>query len=596
MTEHPNYKYRPRRRKHTKSRTTGANSSASGSQPGQNNLTNHPSPDMPFVDGGAGVERMSPYSSNYTHMYYGSTNALHTPEPSPTHSPEPTQNATGMRNRKLNTLNGGSRSKHSDDASTTPSLPTPEMSPLELEKENYSQSMTNDKQKMAFMEYNGHIKSEKPHQSPLPPTNYGHNTSNASSNNYDQEPPEHHIIKREYTNYSSNNSNLPDSKPYAQNHRTSYLYDGSSVGMSTSNSNHLDKRNFVSTSSSPLSSALSSSTTIATGKGMYVTCSSRGILDQGNVVRGTYFPPLATTQDHQNLGTVTPSLTVSAAPMSGMNYTTNHHHQQPQQHHLDHHQSHLSNSSHNNASSGNSNNNNNNNSLNKDNNNHIITETTATSQNGIVLENNYVTSGGPFGTITVTAPIPTYASSSYVQQYKDYVNYEQTNSTTTPPTSSHVIPQMIDVDSREFDKYLKYHDTNHNFNDFDASNYHTHNNSIYHHQVTPNTVHILSSPAHHHQHLSHQDYYHLYHQNSNTAIGTGIPVSNNAGTTIAKVDAIIGAPVPGQGTNLTTTATAAASVYPASVLGTEVYVQPDSLKEDDFSNILAGVRKTCYSN
>jgi hypothetical protein len=53
---------------------------------------------------------------------------------------------------------------------------------------------------------------------------------------------------------------------------------------------------------------------------------------------------------------------------------------------------------------------------------------------------------------------------------------------------------------------------------------------------------------------------------------------------VAKLDAVIGAtsiPLHHQTQNL---------------LGDVPYVTPEQIKEDDFSNILAGVRKTCYSN
>lgn len=163
----------------------------------------------------SGVERMSPYNSQ---IYYSSNNALHTPESSPNpHSPDPNQVvAPNSRNRKMNAVNGNgntgnmSRGKHQDDVTAvTSSLPTPEMSPMELEKENYSNSLSNDKQKISFMDYNGHIKTEKSGAST--PTSYTYSTNTGSSNRnmntFDMDSIEHHIIKREYNSYGSANSN-----------------------------------------------------------------------------------------------------------------------------------------------------------------------------------------------------------------------------------------------------------------------------------------------------------------------------------------------------------------------------------------------------
>lgn len=275
----------------------------------------------------------------------------------------------------------------------------------------------------------------------------------------------------------------------------------------TPNSNN-EKRNSASTST--LSASLSSSTTIAAGKGMYVTCSNRGILDQGNIVRGTYFPPLATSQDHQNLGTVAPSQTVTASSMSNLNYPSNHH--------LDHLASTNANRMNSNSGGGGGSSTS---LMSKQENNNVLisTETVNVSaQNGLAIDGY-----GNYDTVTtVTAPMPTYASSPFVQ-YKDYVNYHPNQS----PTGSGggggggIVDEM---DSREFEKYFKYPDSNHNFNEYDSNSaYHHgpphphshphHPNSIYHnhHQLASNAL-----PPHHPAAIAPQEYYQLYyHPNTN---------------------------------------------------------------------------------
>lgn len=614
MTEHPNYKYRPRRRKHTKSRTgSGSGNNGSGSAAITNqsaSQSDHASPDMQY-DRSSGVERMSPYNSNYSQMYYGTSNALHTPESSPTHSPDATQVATSARNRKLNAINGSSntgslaRAKHQDDVAVTSSLPTPEMSPLELEKENYNNSLSNDKQKISFMDYNGHIKTDKAHQqsAALTPTSTYIHYSNAGSNDrnlssFDMDSIEQNIIKREYNNYSAANSALNSSNASSENKSQSNLrgssyqqnsiYDNSGPlsGMNSSG----EKRIYSSTATSTLSAAMSSSTTIAAGKGMYVTCSSRGVLDQGNVVRGTYFPPLATTQDHQNLGTVTPSQTVSAPSMSNLSYSSNHnldHATNSALHIGSNHQS-----RHNSSSSGGANSTSND-LMAKENSNASIVgnceSAIVSSQNGL----NVDCYGNYESIITVTAPMP-YASSPFVAaaQYKDYVNYHQTQSPSSnagpgSATIAHNMPpqHMVDeVDSREFEKYFKYPDTNHNFNEYDSNSaYHAHHhaNSIYHNQLA----------THHPAALPPQEYYHLYyHPTSNAAINPSLSLPGSITTATTKVDGLANS---GNAPNPSSSSQPSAQTV---LSGADFYVQPETLKEDEFSNILAGVRKTCYSN
>lgn len=482
---------------------------------------------------------MSPYNSNYSQVYYSNSNPLHTPESSPTHSPDATHAATMPRNRKTNTsLNGTittvmARGKNTDDSvAVTSSLPTPEMSPLELEKENYNNSLTNNKQKLSFVDYNGHIKTEKVHASggsggggSVTPTSYAYSsTVNSSARNmsaFDVDAIERHVIKREYNNYppanSCGNTSAIDGKTSSNSGARSLyhssIYDGASSLPSNAN---VDKRNYSSATTSTYSASMS--TTIAAGKGMYVTCSSRGILDQGNVVRGTYFPPLATTQDHQNLGTVTSSQTVSASSMSNMNYASNHHHH--------HHHHHLDGALHLNAArlnssagSGGGGGGNGSNLMAKENNNIIGDD--AASHNGIPIDGY-----GAYESVSVTTPMPTYVTTTpFNQQYKEYVNYNQTQSPNAnaggvgqhPMHAQQHQPMGDEVDSREFEKYFKYPDSNHNFNEFDSNSpYHGHPNAIFHNHQIP---HVISSP-HHPAAIIPQEYYHFYNPNA-TNVSTG---------------------------------------------------------------------------
>ncbi|CRK89223.1 CLUMA_CG002982, isoform A [Clunio marinus] len=78
--------------------------------------------------------------------------------------------------------------------------------------------------------------------------------------------------------------------------------------------------------------------------------------------------------------------------------------------------------------------------------------------------------------------------------------------------------------------------------------------------------------------VTNPDYYHQSYAMSPTVPSTTPLVQ----PMVAKIDAVIGA------TSL--------PIHPTQTLMNDPYVTPDQIKEDDFSNILAGVRKTCYSN
>lgn len=575
MAEHPNYKYRPRRRKHTKARAGGP--AAVANQSAANNNSNTPAPSSsatttratpPVANSDHFDERISPYHQN--NGYYSASNhhqhqnqqqvgnsnsnSMHTPESSPTQSPEPI--SAGAQSGKSS---GKGHPKLDTKLDNLPALPTPEMSPLELSERKMHDS---------YLEYAS--KAEKMHG--FARSNTGENvlmmdgvavSSSASGQ----------LSSATYATSNNNNNNHIKREYYGAE---TDLMAGKSAAISLSKyyESSVNSGRYLNSTSSPLPMV---TTATVRGKGsMYVTCSNRGILDQGHTVKGTYFPPLPTSQDHQNLGTTTMSSSMSNTSSGGgaLNYSSGIICNQ-QQLHNSHHQmqnSHL---------------NNNNNPLIKNHN-----------------------SGGPnTGLMDSSAYYNSYQTPSPVTYYSKEFSYSGGDGPLTNGTNN----------NEDVQKGLYLVDSNHNYHDYESYNaivtgaqYSTSPYSMSSHGILTSSS---GSPSHmmttNHQMLP--DYYETYissgqqqqqQQNtvSNLSIGTGSEEVGSGGqvptTASIKMEHHnspyqpthmnhIGLP-PIQPHHLTAVS--------ASAQNNPTTTEQQPIMTDDFSNILAGVRKTCYSN
>lgn len=375
------------------------------------------------------------YTTNYPKSPY---NILHTPDSSPTQSPEP--KSTQLKQPK--SPQDGSKDVSNSTDENTPVLPTPEMSPLEQEKENFQ-----------FAEEKRLLQSGS------------------------------------VTNVTAASQNYSRIQNFRQPNAVSY------------------------TNSQPI-------TSMPMANGVYVMCANRSSVEQGHVITGTFFPPVATSQDHQLLGVNHTSLnTTATTTTNSMNYfNTNmsqYYHHQQQQPPKEYYKN--------------------------DDVPMLTTDEQKSSQEAYMnsYKNSLMDGKQEYDLYKNNlAETYSYANSPMVHSYIQH-----------PDERSDV---DSDVDAREFDKYLKFTntpdhsmiDSNHNYHRNDtAMNYHGYQNQQQQHPsvILQNTNVVKSEPS--------------------QAMVMGHPYGHD--------------------------------VYGTHELSSQTVGQKT---DDDFSEILADVRKTCYSN
>ncbi|XP_059226168.1 putative transcription factor SOX-15 isoform X1 [Stomoxys calcitrans] len=298
MTEHPNYKYRPRRRKQSKIRSLQTNGVAKEQ------------------NGSAGAQ--SP-----------NKNAQHANNQVKSSATPPS-----------NSMSSGTFDTNSNQRNSTPQMQIPPTSgaPTNSSASLYEQTLRPNYSPSSLDCYSnpdmttGGGDNHNDYMNCQPPTSQGHELNSRSGHNFTLEEPSNGVNSTAaYKKSCGRNAALNAAKTPARNRSSGGLGNNAAANKTSKDSQKTkDNDSTIQSHSYPLSAT---SMSVVAGRGMYVTCTNRGLLDHGHSVKGTFYPPVSSLdEDKHHISSHTNVMSSTAPPptsnihLGSMAYASQHAH------------------------------------------------------------------------------------------------------------------------------------------------------------------------------------------------------------------------------------------------------------------------------
>ncbi|XP_075167340.1 sox box 15 transcription factor [Haematobia irritans] len=593
MTEHPNYKYRPRRRKQSKIRSLQTNGVVK-----EQNATN----------GSTAGGGQSPHK-----------NGQHQGKPSTT--------------PPSNSMSSGTFDTNSNQRNSTPHMQLPPTSSANNNaaslyeqslRPNYSPSSldcySNPDMTAAGDNNNDYLNCQ-------PITSQSMEINSRSGHHFAHEEPTNGMTSSPgYKKNCARNSSLTSASKSSTKNRSASGSSNHKLAKDVQQKVKDSESSTISSQTYPLSAT---SMSVVAGRGMYVTCTNRGLLDHGHSVKGTFYPPVSSLDEdkhHISSHTNVMSSSATTAPPSNIHLGSIAYASQHAAHHAHMHQSEL---------------------------NFPSLDGSRMPQSSVTATGDYLVASNAYN----VSPNVTY---------EDYLRYTSSAAAAAhgaqfvesdyAAASSENNPNGIDEDTLKALKQSKYPDSNHNYDGYETFNpmvVSTSSGSYYSQlpyslagqsfplqlalplQQSPLSSGVYGQVATHNQN---QGYLHYNHyspqitQMSHISDGGGGSGGGGGGGTppSSQFGGSLGSAMSQTSTNSTplvsslvqSSSTSSSASYPShphshhshshhhhhhhpqvfgavpnagGVLGVGEMLL-ESRRDEEISNILAGVRKTCYSN